>query len=448
MRSMVWFRGRDLRVEDQAALESARGELIPVVVLEPALAPAPFRHAFERQAMATLDAALRARGSRLVLLRGEAETVIPAWAQTWKVDQVAALARVEPSWRSRDKRLQAALAGVGCDYRLHGGDTLAPPGSIRTDAGTAYSVFTPFARAFRQLVSGANPLPAPGSLPPLPGEVEAAGPGWTGPEPALESAGARMAAFLEHRLEGYGQGRNRLGEAGISRLSADLRAGTLSIRTLWQGVAAHLGQGFDPDVLAYLNELLWREFAHHTLWERPGLVAQPFRAAWAGFPWREDPEGFAAWREGRTGIPLVDAAARELLATGFVHNRARMVAASFLTKQLMLDWRLGEAHYRALLVDGCQAANSLGWQWSAGCGVDAQPWFRIFNPQLQGRKFDPLGVYVRRWVPELAQVPDRFLHDPSAWGRPLDYPPPIVDHALARQRFLDTAKAHLGGAGF
>jgi deoxyribodipyrimidine photo-lyase len=210
-----------------------------------------------------------------------------------------------------------------------------------------------------------------------------------------------------------------------------------------------------PDALrTYHNELLWREFAHSTLFDRPALLEQPFREEWRGFPWRDDEAGWQAWAEGRTGYPVVDAAARQLLATGFVHNRARMISASFLAKHLLIDFRRGERHYFDLLCDGDWANNDMGWQWSAGCGCDAQPWFRIFNPVTQGQKFDPEGDYVRTWVPELAALPARYIHAPwlappgvraSAGVRPgSNYPRPIVEHDAARRRFLDTAKRHFG----
>jgi deoxyribodipyrimidine photo-lyase len=204
----------------------------------------------------------------------------------------------------------------------------------------------------------------------------------------------------------------------------------------------------------YHNELVWREFAHSTLFDRPNLLVETFRPEWRDFPWRDDDAGWRAWVDGETGYPVVDAAARELLATGFVHNRARMVAASFLAKHLLLDFRRGERHYVDLLTDGDWANNDAGWQWSAGCGCDAQPWFRIFNPVTQGAKFDPDGAYVRRWVPELARLDARHIHAP--WLAPAavldaagvrlgsDYPRPIVDHDIARRRFLEVAKQHLG----
>jgi deoxyribodipyrimidine photo-lyase len=260
-----------------------------------------------------------------------------------------------------------------------------------------------------------------------------------------EAAGrARLRSFLAGPLARYGSDRDRMDRPGTSRLSADLKFGTLSVGSVWRAVAEQGGAGSGP----FLNELLWREFSHHLLWTWPGLLERPFRPSFEGFPWREDAAAWEAWTQGRTGYPVVDAAARQLKAEGFVHNRARMVAASFLTKHLLLDYRLGEAHYLAWLTDGDWAQNNAGWQWSAGCGCDAQPWFRIFNPVAQGLKFDPDGAYVRQWVPELAALPAELIHEPGkapkALRARLEYPEPIVDHALARARFLATAKAHLG----
>ena len=204
---------------------------------------------------------------------------------------------------------------------------------------------------------------------------------------------------------------------------------------------------------AYLNELIWREFSHSTLWDQPDLLQTPFRPAWAAFPWKSDDAAWTAWVEGKTGYPIVDAACRQLLASGFVHNRARMISASFLTKHLMIDYQRGADHYLKWLTDGDWAQNIAGWQWSAGCGVDAQPYFRVFNPMSQGKKFDPNGDYVRKWVPELRDLPAKHIHEP--WNAPplilashgitlgTTYPLPIVDHATARKRFLAEAKAFL-----
>ena len=319
-----------------------------------------------------------------------------------------------------------------------------------------FRMFTPFARAAGARLD-LGPVRAPlRSLPPPPAAlvldtipiptIEDLG---LVPNPGLQLGGeraaqARLQAFLGGPISYYAVDRDRMDRPGTSRLSADLKFGTLSVRTVWQAAA---GSGSGESRRRYLGELLWREFSHHLLWEWPDLLEHPFRSEFQGFPWRSDELAWRAWTEGRTGYPVVDAAARQLKAEGFVHNRARMVAASFLTKHLLLDYRHGEAHYQQWLTDGDWAQNNMGWQWSAGCGCDAQPWFRIFNPVSQSLKFDPDGNYVKRWLPELECCPTTYIHEP--WKAPkalrarLDYPQPIVEHALARERFLATAKGHL-----
>ena len=426
MRVLAWFRGRDLRVEDQAAL--ADGEVIPLFILEPDLldeVAAPFRAPLLKQRLQALRKSLRRLGSDLVVLRGRPEELLPDLAGRWGIGTVRTLRSIDPAWRTRETELARILAAAGVAFQVLEGDTLVPPGALRTGAGGAFRVFTPFARAFRLQVAVASPEPAPPRLSPLPAGIEGIPWPWDPDAPVSEGPQARLRTFLAGGLKTYATGRNLLGEDGTSRLSAELALGTVSVRTLWQAVHGELGQGCDGEVHAYLNELLWREFAHHTLWEWPELVREPFRKAWLGFPWRKDPAGLAAWKAGKTGYGVVDAAARELLATGQVHNRARMIAASFLTKHLLVDWREGEAHYRQYLADYDPASNAMGWQWCAGCGVDAQPWFRIFNPEAQARRFDPEGAYLRRWAPG----------PPAA---------PLVDLSLGRARFLAVAKGHLG----
>jgi deoxyribodipyrimidine photo-lyase len=361
----------------------------------------------------------------------------------------------------------ASLQELGSRLELFEGETMASPGQVLTGAGAPFSVFTPFSRAFVKAVTIDPPRGAPQRLPPLPA-IPAAATKLLGTAPTLASIGitkndqitpggeraarARLARFLKGPAAHYDASRDAMGVAGTSRLSQDLKFGTLSPRAAWHAVREGLAE--HPRAWrAFATELLWREFAYDVLRSKPDVLERPFRRAWEHFPWRTDDEGWAAWTSGTTGYPVVDAAARQLLAEGFVHNRARMIAASFLCKHQLIDLRRGEAHYMKHLTDGDWASNDLGWQWSAGCGVDAQPWFRVFNPVTQGEKFDADGAYVRRWVPELAKLPSKVVHSPWT-ARPLElraagvelgrtYPRPIVDHALARGRFLAAAEGHL-----
>jgi deoxyribodipyrimidine photo-lyase len=469
---LVWFRGKDLRVADHLPLVTAirGGEAIPVFVVDPYFfAPERARRLAHRmqfllESLAHLEQTIDRLGSRLFLVEGKSTEVIPRLARLWRVDRVLAQRWTEPFGRERDRRVAASL---GVPFELLGGETLLPPETLRTGAGKPYSVFTRFARAFAEKAAEVGtPLAAPRSLPPPPAGLSCR----TANVPELaqltiqpnarlarggESAAmGRLRAFLGGPLATYDEDRDRMDLAGTSGLSADLKFGTISPRSVWSLVLESTAAERSPlATREFCRQLVWREFAHATLWDRPDLLERPFRAGYEGFPWRDDEGDWRAWASGSTGYPVVDAAARQLLAEGIVHNRARMVAASFLAKQLLFDFRRGEAHYLAHLVDGDWANNDLGWQWSAGSGCDAQPYFRIFNPTLQGERFDPEGTYVRRWIPELARLPNRFVHRP--WEAPravLDtagvvlgktYPRPCVDHAVARDRFLRVARAHL-----
>lgn len=468
MRTLVWFRGKDLRIGDHPPLldAAARGEVVPLFVLDPYFfAPErarelPHRMQFLLESLQELSDRIASLGSRLLLIEGKSCDVIPRVAAEWKVDRVVAHRWVEPFARQRDRRISEALR---VPLILYEGETLLPPEALRTSAGNPFSVFTPFARAFLTRASIAKPLPAPSSLPALPSDVTAppvvlptlASLGISHNDAVLRggerAARARLQAFLANAVQHYDTDRDRMDRAGTSRLSQDLKFGTLSARAVWKALDACSDS---KATRVFKNELVWREFAHSTLWDRPDLLKNPFRHGFEGFPWVEHDAHWRAWTAGHTGYPVVDAAARQLTGEGFVHNRARMVAASFLTKHLLIDYRRGEAHYMKYLTDGDWAQNNFGWQWSAGCGCDAQAYFRVFNPTLQGEKFDPEGSYVRRWVPELARVPAKWIHRPSeapanilqsagvAIGR--DYPAPIVDHGTARDAFLETAKQHLG----
>lgn len=444
-RTLVWFRGKDLRVTDHPPLvEAARGEMIPLFVLDPFFfAPErarrlPHRMQFLLESIASLAADLERLGSRLVLATGRSVDVVPALAARFRVDSVVAHRWTEPFGRERDRRIEAALR---VPFVLYEGETLAPPGSVITAGGAPFSVYSAFARAVATGATIAAPVRAPASLPPLPADVRAIAP--SDPLPALESLGIernprilpggeragreRMRAFFAGPAAKYHELRDRLDADATSRLSVDLKFGTVSIRTVWN--ESHKKGPPRAALEKYRSELLWREFTYHTLFHRPELLREPFRREWRGFPWRDDETGWRAWINGTTGYPVVDAAARQLRAEGFVPNRARMIAASFLTKDLLVSYQRGEAHYMELLTDGDWAQNNFNWQWCAGCGCDAQPYFRVFNPVAQAERFDPESTYVRRWVPEFGTT---------------RYARPIVDHAAARARFLEAAKSHVG----
>jgi deoxyribodipyrimidine photo-lyase len=468
-RTLLWFRGKDLRVSDHAPLTSAlgTGELVPLFVLDPYFfAPErarelPHRMQFLRESLDALAKNIAHLGSELLLVAGKSVDVVPRLAKELRVTRVVAQRWTEPFGRERDRRVAAELS---VPLELFEGETLMPPETVRNGSGQPFSVFTPFARALRRDLPPSLPLPAPRRLPPLPADVRLV----SAPLPTLAELGIsenarvlrggeraarrRLQAFLQNSAARYDSQRDRMDVAGTSRLSADLKFGTLSVRSVWtavQPLAKLAPRAFE----VFTNELLWREFTHASLWDRPRLLQEPFRADFVGFPWADDEAGFQAWASGQTGYPVVDAAARQLLREGFVHNRARMIAASFLTKHLLIHYARGEAHYLKYLTDGDWASNNAGWQWSAGCGTDAQPYFRVFNPTLQGEKFDPSGDYVRRYVPELAQLPPKYIHRPAeapkkvleACGVALGatYPEPIVDHALGRDRFLKIAESHL-----
>jgi deoxyribodipyrimidine photo-lyase len=468
MRTIVWFRGKDLRVSDHAPLRDAidAGKVVPLFVLDPYFFAAararefPHRMQFLLDSLHALEASLLQRGSRLVVVSGKSVEVVPRLVREWKIDRVVAQRWAEPFARERDRRVREAL---GAKFELYEGETLHPPGTLRTAAGKPYSVFSQFARAFHGAAMIRQPLPPPQALPPLPKDIRVS----TTPIPTCEELGiarnaailpggepaakARLQRFLSNAAAEYAEHRDRMDLAGTSRLSSDLKFGTLSVRQVWTAVENALDGTRASQ--AFLNELLWREFTHSTLWDRPELLEKPFRSGFVGFPWQYEESLWQAWVHGKTGYPVVDAAARQLIAEGFVHNRARMISASFLTKHLLIDYRLGEAHYMKHLTDGDWAQNNAGWQWSAGCGCDAQPYFRIFNPVIQGTKFDPAGDYVRRWVPELRRLAARYIHQP--WEAPTavlhtarirlgeTYPRPVVEHSFARERFLALAAQHL-----
>lgn len=461
---IVWFRGKDLRLTDHGPLMSAleAEQVWLVFVLDPFFfTPAraqelPHRMQFLLDGLQALEKNIAAKGSQLLVLAGHSLNVLPRLVHKLGATRVVAHRWTEPVGRRRDALLQARL---DVPFELFEGETLLPPDAVRSGSGHPYSVYTPFARAARALLALPSPFRAPSHLPPPTALPPAS---WVSAIPRLEELGIernpriqrggeaiarkRLQSFLDERLSNYAHSRDRMDEDGTSRLSADLKFGTLSVRSIWHALSrlpASEGRH------RFEAELLWREFAYHNLWHRPELLERPFRSDFADFPYRTDATLLEAWQRGQTGYPVVDATARQLLLEGYVHNRARMVSASFLTKHLLIDYRKGESHYLKYLTDGDWAANNLGWQWSAGSGVDAAPYFRVFNPTTQGEKFDPEGDYVRKYVPEIAMLPTRYIHTP--WTAPDSvlrscnirlghtYPLPIVDHKQAREAFLRVA---------
>jgi deoxyribodipyrimidine photo-lyase len=424
--AIAWFR-RDLRVADNPALTAALAgadAVVPLFVRDPAILggsrASARRNAWLEAALASLDADLRARGGRLIVREGDPREVVPALAREVGATVVHAQRDYTPFARARD----AAVSGA-VDLRLHRGLLLVEPEEVGD-----HKVFAAFHRRFaaRPL---RTPLPAPqrvivpegvagAPLPVAPGSAAVAG---AGTATAME----RLRAFAA-RADHYATDRDRLDLDGTSRLSVHLHFGTVSPAMVAVAVEDQ----------AFRRQLAWRDWAHHLVWWRPEAVRAAWREGLRDLRWDDDPGLLATWAEGRTGYPVVDAAMRQLAAEGFMPNRARMIAASFLAKDLFLDWRLGERHFLRELLDGDVASNGMGWQWVAGVGTDAAPYVRVFNPVLQGRRFDPEGRWVRRWVPEVATLPASVVHAPweAPGGPPPGYPPPIVDHARARARAI------------
>ena len=459
-RTITWFR-RDLRLTDNRTLEAAtRGaeRTWPVFVADPALleqhAAAPARVAWFAANLRALDERLAAHGSGLTVLVGSPRETLRDFAASVGATCVYAGADEEPVAVARDTEVARAV-----DLTLIDDARIVPPGAVRTAAGDPYTVYTPFRRALAALIdegsdgvigaaeprldrlaprhdpsAGPSAFPAPGSPHDL-------------PEPGEDAAASRLRAFLRSDMHAYRDRRDFPDLDGTSHLSPYLRVGAISVRACWRAAlnaAARARDRGDTELAhgaaTWRGELAWREFFAHVLHAHPRLADESFRRELDGLEWTAGVEAevaLSAWREGRTGYPLVDAGMRQLVATGWMHNRARLVTASFLVKDAGIDWRQGEAVFAEHLLDADKAQNNGNWQWVAGVGTDAAPYFRIFNPTLQAKRFDPGGAYVRRWIPELASLPDEAIHEPWRASQPPDgYPKPILDHAQARQRTL------------
>ncbi len=452
---VVWFR-RDLRLADHPALSDAVAHaeaIVPLFVLDERLIQrSPVRAWLLARALEALDDALASRGSGLVVRYGDPEVVVAEVAREVGASAVLASRDVTPFSYRRDRLVASALQRDGRDLHLRPGLLLVEPEEMMSVSGKPYAVFTPFWRALSS-VPRREQLPAPGSVPPpgagLPATLtppflpESPPPAHGLPDAREAAAQDRLRQWVTEGLERYGDRRDDLGGESTSHLGSDLHLGLLSPIQV-EGAALER----DGEATPFVRQLAWREFYHHGLFHRrtePKRFAHsPYMSAFRSES--DDPDAVAAWRAGRTGVPVVDAGMRQLAATGWLSNRARLVVASFLTRHLLMDYRIGEVHFLRHLIDGDVANNLGGWQWTAGVGADAQPWFRIFNPVLQGRRFDAEGDWIRKWVPELALVPSLYIHAP--WEMPGEvavesgvrlgstYPSPIVGLVEGRERAL------------
>lgn len=462
--SIAWFRN-DLRLADNPALAAAceADKVLPVFVLDDAAAGAWRIGGAARWwlhgSLAALSRDIEKCCGKLVLRHGDARKIIPALAKEIDANAVHAGRAHEPWLRAMDLDIDAALKAEGIAYHRHRSSLMFGPEKITTKTNKAYGVYTPFSRACFERFTPRPHIPAPKKLHGVGGvksdaldgwHLQPAEPDWAGGlretwKPGEAGARKQLAAFINNALEDYDTGRNAPGAHNTSMLSPYLRWGEIAIDTVWQA-AAEVTPGRNNGRLTFLKELIWHEFSAYLLWHHPEMPDQPLRPEFARMPWRDAPRDLRAWQRGMTGVPIVDAGMRQLWQIGWMHNRIRMVAASFLIKHLLLPWQEGEAWFWDTLVDADLAANSVSWQWVAGCGADAAPYFRIFNPVLQGQKFDAEGDYVRRFVPELARLPNKYIHAP--WLAPdavlkqagislgHDYPHPIVDLPEGRRRAL------------
>ncbi len=477
---LVWLR-QDLRLGDHPAFTAAASSgqpVIPVYVLDDDT-PGMWRMGGASRwwlgmSLPEMSRSLASVGSRLVVRRGATLAEIQRLVADTGATAVYATRSLEPWAAALEVQLKAELEASDCVFRRYSGALLFEPEQVRTQSGDPFRVYSPFARATDALPPPRRPLPTPQRLRApsvwpsslamedldlLPTRPDWAGGLRTSWQPGEASARSRLAAFIEDAIGAYKTMRDRPDVAGTSRLSPHLHFGEISPNTCWYAAqqAADGGHASTTGVAKFCRELLWREFSYSLLHQFPALPEKPFKPEYAAFPWRADAPALAAWQRGLTGYPIVDAGMRELWNTGYMHNRVRMVAASFLVKDLLVPWQEGEAWFWDTLVDADLANNAASWQWVAGCGADAAPYFRIFNPIKQGVTFDPDGAYVRTHVPELARLPTPHIHAPfeappdvlAAAGVDLGktYPHPIVDRKCARGRALDALATIKGMSG-
>lgn len=467
--TLVWFR-RDMRLNDNPALHAAittKTLVVPLFIWSPEedpWSPGPASRWWLHQSLQSLSDALKPRGARLIIRKGSFVQTLHAVVNETRATRVVWNRIYDPVWLAIDDKISAMLRLEKIPCTLFNGNLLAEPGTILNRQGRPFQVFTPFWKTLLRVYlpetgwTAPRMIPAPKQWPDsLPLETLALEPkiDWAAHiratwKPGEKGARALLNAFSRKSLEHYPESRDLPAQSFTSRLSPHVHFGEISPHAIWRAVADRAAFHTQPGLMrgeeAFLRQLAWREFAHHLLFHFPHTPESPLRPEFSSFPWREDQVALKAWQKGLTGYPIVDAGMRELWSTGWMHNRVRMIAASFLVKDLLLPWKKGAQWFWHTLVDADLANNTLGWQWVAGCGADAAPYFRIFNPVAQGQKFDPEGGYVRRWIPELAQLPNTWIHHP--WDTPADildrakinlgvsYPRPILDHDTARIRAL------------
>jgi len=440
----IWWIRRDLRLQDnltlQAALESE--QILPVFILDPHFGgkASTRRYRFLLNSLRGFNDILHKRGSYLVVRWGKPRDVLRQILNESGARVIFAEEDFTPYALQRDK----AVAGdLPINYVQ--GQLVHHPEMIHKADGTPYTLYTPFSKTWKNLFpSNLMPVPAPDKMRSIPGIRSEPIPEYPqNPNfPANEvKAQDRLQSFLDQGIYSYGKNRNRLDLRGTSDLSPYIHFGILGLRTAafhaHQAILTVEDKNRRESVQSWLNELIWREFYIHILHHFPDVLMRSFRPQYDQIRWLNNSDQFAAWKEGQTGYPVVDAAMRQMTATGWMHNRARMIVASFLVKDLLIDWRWGQDWFMQNLLDGGLAANNGGWQWTAGTGTDAAPYFRIFNPILQSKKFDPNGDYIRKWVPELAHLDSSIIHAP--WEKKVEvpgYPKPIIDHRYARERAL------------
>lgn len=457
--SLVWFR-QDLRLEDNPALSHACRDsdvVIPIYILsddEGAWAPGGASKWWLHQSLKSLQEDFEKQGSRLLIFKGKSLDVLEQVIEEAKVSAVYWNRRYEPFVRERDTEIKKALKDNGVEVQSFNGSLLFEPWTVENKQGKPYKVYTPYwnavtamkdpEKAFAKPRQYKAPAAWPKSvtldsleLEPKINWAEGMRDTW---QPGRAGALNQLENFAKQAVYDYNDQRDLPAETGTSRLSPYLHFGEISPREIW----AKLNEG--SKTTPYLRQIIWREFAFHLLYHFPEITRDPLNEKFADFPWEKNKKALTAWQKGMTGYPIVDAGMRELWHTGWMHNRVRMIVGSFLVKDLRVHWHEGAAWFWDTLVDADLANNTMGWQWIAGCGADAAPYFRIFNPMTQGEKFDGQGRYVRKWIPEIASLPDKYIHRP--WEAPddvlaqagirlgRDYPEPIVDHDIARRKAL------------